>query len=150
MRTLDFMPYVNLEKQRQYQREWVARRRHQWFEQNGPCVDCGTWERLELDHDDAATKVDHRVWSWATERRLVELVKCVARCVPCHDRKTLARQEAARGVAAGRAKLTEQQVRNLRRAWADGENIVPLAEQLGIHKSTAYLITSGQTWKHVK
>lgn len=66
----------------------VVSRRVKWFKDNGPCVDCGTWERLELDHEDPKTKVHHSVWSWADDRRTFELAKCKARCHGCHLEKT--------------------------------------------------------------
>lgn len=74
------------------QHEWYERvvkeRRRKWFEENGPCVDCGTWDNLELDHDDPAIKVSHTVWSWSDAKRLEELAKCKARCHGCHLEKT--------------------------------------------------------------
>jgi len=87
------MPYKDPEKRRAYQREWVAKRRTEWFDANGPCVDCGTWgntkNKLELDHEDPSTKIAHTIWSWAKERREKELKKCVIRCHSCHMNKTI-------------------------------------------------------------
>jgi hypothetical protein len=73
---------------RAYDREWIKKRRDAWFAVNGPCVDCGSSENLELDHDNRSEKVSHRVWSWSEERRSIELAKCVARCRKCHRAKT--------------------------------------------------------------
>lgn len=77
------MPYKDPEKQREYQREWHARRRAAWLLDKA-CVDCGSALELEIDHVDPSTKVHHNVWSWATERREDELSKCVVRCADCH------------------------------------------------------------------
>jgi hypothetical protein len=52
------------------------------------CVDCGSTERLELDHIDPRTKVSHRIWGWGKLRREAELVKCTVRCNTCHKLKT--------------------------------------------------------------
>jgi hypothetical protein len=82
------MPYTDLEKQKKYQREWMARRRQEWLTTNGPCVDCGSWDDLQVDHVDASLKINHRVWSWARARRNAELAKCVVRCISCHYQKT--------------------------------------------------------------
>lgn len=71
------------ERQREYQRQWVAQRRSVYFADKA-CVDCGATERLELDHEDPAQKVSHRIWSWAQERRDAEIAKCVVRCADCH------------------------------------------------------------------
>jgi hypothetical protein len=71
-------------KLRAAQREWLQRRRRAWLEANGPCVKCGSWDDLEVDHIDPRAKVEHRVWSWAEARRLAELAKCQVLCRPCH------------------------------------------------------------------
>ena len=73
------MPYKDPEKQREYQRQWMADRRAEWFSGKS-CVDCGSTEALELDHVDPSIKIDHKVWSWSLERREAELAKCEARC----------------------------------------------------------------------
>lgn len=137
------------EAQAEYQRKWMAARRKAWFDENGPCVDCGSSDRLELDHVVASTKVSHAVWSWSAMRRDVELAKCVVRCVPCHDRKTLAQGEYSRGSAHGRSKLTEEQVRLLRVAYLQGQNVAEIARQFNISRDTANKAARGITWKHV-
>lgn len=78
----------NKEKQRRYQREWMRKRRKEWFDANGPCKSCGSWNNLELDHIDPEHKITHAVWSWSEERRLIELAKCQALCETCHKKKT--------------------------------------------------------------
>lgn len=81
------MPYKDPEKQREYQRQWMADRRAEWFSGKS-CVDCGSTEALELDHVDPTIKIDHKVWSWSLERREAELAKCEARCHEHHTAKT--------------------------------------------------------------
>jgi len=144
------MPYKDPEAQRKYQREWMARRRKEWFEQNGPCVDCGSNENLELDHVDRRFKVSHRIWSWSAARREAELAKCVARCSPCHDGKTLVLGEYTRGESHGNSVLTGDQVRILREARKNGESIATLAREMGVNRITANHVASGQTWKWMK
>ena len=58
------MGYKDPEKQKEYQRNWLAKRRADWFSENGPCINCGSWDNLELDHIDPSTKVDNKIWSW--------------------------------------------------------------------------------------
>lgn len=84
------MPYKDPKRQSEYQMKWGRRRREEWFAANGPCVDCGTWDNLQIDHIDPATKVSHNIWSWSAERRAAELAKCAVRCHPCHVVKTWA------------------------------------------------------------
>ena len=87
-----FMPYKDPKKrrafQREYQKKWIAQRRDEWLIANGPCVECGSWENLQIDHKDPNTKVSHRIWSWAKERREAELAKCQAMCEKCHNKKS--------------------------------------------------------------
>lgn len=73
-----------------YKRELarVKNRRLEWLNQNGPCVDCGSWVKLQVDHDNPKTKVSHRIWSWSEARRNQELRKCKPRCLKCHQAKT--------------------------------------------------------------
>jgi len=82
------MAYKDPEKQKKFAREWCAKRRKDWFDKNGPCVKCGSWDRLELDHIIRKTKVSHCVWSWSKEKREIELAKCQPLCHFCHKEKT--------------------------------------------------------------
>lgn len=76
------------ETRRAYHRQWMRRRRDEWFAANGPCVQCGSWERLELDHVNPAEKEHHAVWSWRKDRREAELAKCQVLCHDCHLAKS--------------------------------------------------------------
>ena len=75
------------EYMQKYQREWIARRRAEWFKDK-KCAKCGSTDRLEIDHIDPKTKVSHAVWSWAKERRDAELAKCQVLCYEHHKQKT--------------------------------------------------------------
>ena len=86
------MGYTGIQK-RQYQIEWLQRRRTDWLEANGPCVKCGSQADLEVDHIDRASKVSHRLWGWTAERREAELAKCQVLCRNCHIEKTRAENE---------------------------------------------------------
>ncbi len=66
----------------------MARRRKEWFDAKGPCVQCGSWQELELDHIDPKTKVSSRIWSWTQSKRDAELKKCQVLCRSCHLEKT--------------------------------------------------------------
>ena len=77
------MPYRDAERRRSYGRTWIAARRDAFFADKS-CVDCGSTERLELDHLDPALKVHHAIWSWSPPRRAAEIAKCVVRCHDCH------------------------------------------------------------------
>jgi hypothetical protein len=78
------MAYSDRQKQREFQREWLQRRRNDWLDENGPCQHCGSTDQLEVHHLDPKQKVEHRIWSWATDRREAELGKCEVLCRPCH------------------------------------------------------------------
>lgn len=90
------MGYSDPERQRQYQREWLARRRSEWFEGKF-CVECGSTEELELDHIDPTKKVTHVIWGWSRKRRDAELAKCQVLCHSCHVKKTHRQLEITHG-----------------------------------------------------
>jgi len=92
------MGYKDPAKQREYTRKWVAARRAEFMD-GKCCVDCGSTERLELDHVDPATKEHHAIWSWSQKRRDAEIAKCVVRCRACHIERHAAerRQEHGQG-----------------------------------------------------
>ena len=51
-----------------------------------------------------------------------------------------------RGVDNGRAKLTTQQVSEVRRRWASGETQVSIGRSFGVSKSTIQWILNGRNW----
>lgn len=134
MRYYPDMPYADPDVQRAYQNEWTKRRRLEWVQEHGPCIDCGTWEYLTVDHVDASRKVTHRVWTWAQERRERELAKCVVRCWPCHLAKTKASGERARGERHGHSVLTTAQVQEIRKMVRVGESQAAVARAFGVDR----------------
>lgn len=84
------MPYADPAKQSAHQLARINRRRKEWFLKNGPCVKCGSWNDLELDHKDRKQKLTHRIWTYGEEKRIAELAKCQALCRSCHKIKTSA------------------------------------------------------------
>lgn len=80
------MAYVDRERQKKYQREWLRKRREAWIKENGPCKRCDSWDNLDIHHKDPRLKISHRVWSWKEERRLAELAKCEVLCEKCHGK----------------------------------------------------------------
>jgi hypothetical protein len=73
-----------IEQKRAYQLNLVRRNRAEWLQENGPCVFCGSTEKLEIDHIDPSDKFSHRIWSYSKEKRLTELAKCRVLCRACH------------------------------------------------------------------
>ncbi len=82
------MPYKDIEKQNEYCKLRLRRIRSEWFEKNGPCVKCGSWKQLELDHIDPSKKKAHTIWSWSPAKREEEAKKCQVLCNNCHKKKT--------------------------------------------------------------
>jgi hypothetical protein len=80
------MPMATKELQREYQRKWMAARRAEWFSDKF-CIDCGSKDKLEIDHRDRDLKITNAVWSWAKHRRDEELAKCDVRCSDCHHKR---------------------------------------------------------------
>lgn len=80
------MPYKDPEIQKTYQREWIRKRREK-YTAGFCCIDCGSKEKIHIDHVDPSKKLDHRIWSWSEKRLLEELNKCVPRCENCHTER---------------------------------------------------------------
>lgn len=81
------MPYKDIDRQRQYQRRWMRKRREEFFADK-ICLLCNGVCDLELHHRDPDKKVSHRIWSWSYDRRNEELKKCDVLCNECHKKKT--------------------------------------------------------------
>ncbi len=75
-------------------RELALGRREKWLAENGPCVQCGSWSELEMDHRDRNDKDPllrrQGFWTWSGARREAELAKCQVLCAACHKIKTVA------------------------------------------------------------
>jgi hypothetical protein len=72
---------------RNYQRQWIAKRRMDFFSTQ-KCSKCQSTERLELHHRDRDSKVTSSIWSWSGDRRQEELEKCEVLCHDCHSEIT--------------------------------------------------------------
>ena len=105
---------------------------------------CGSAEDLELDHLDPGKKVSHRIWSWSATRREAELLKCRVLCGSHHKEKSAL--EHAKGIANGTAKLTEEQVREIR---SSGMGHRPAARVYDVNEKTIRLIRKGKIWGSV-
>lgn len=62
----------------------------------------------------------------------------------------LAKARPQHGSHNGYAKLTEEQVREMREARRQGERYKAIAERYGIHPCTAQKVCSGYRWGHLK
>lgn len=63
--------------------------------------------------------------------------------------RTGAKQKHANGERVNNAKLTEKQVKEIRRLAKNGHNRRELTEMYGIKERNLYLILSRVTWKHI-
>lgn len=139
------MGYRSKERQRQYQRTWIARRRRRWMEENGPCR-CGSTTGLEVHHRDPGQKASHRVWSWKRSRREKELAKCVVLCSACHREETTLQQ---RGELNATAKLTRSDVMEMYQLARTGRAQGEIADRFGVHRTTVGKILRGERWAHL-
>jgi 5-methylcytosine-specific restriction endonuclease McrA len=137
------MPYKDLERQHEYQRQWLAERRAEWF--NGKCcVLCSSTEGLELDHLDPTKKISHRIWSWSAQRREAELAKCRILCRQCHKDKSS--KEKAKGEHNGKALLKAEDIPSIR---TSSESRKTLAERYGVDEETIKSVRARRSWKHI-
>lgn len=137
------MGYSDPVKKREYQNNWMRARRKKWLEEHGPCKECGSWDNLEVDHVDRSTKVDHKVWSWSLARMQAELAKCQVLCESCHKLKS---KQSRDHVNLARAKLTPDEVIQIRRLLADGAKQREVAKQFGISNVSVCAIKNGRRW----
>ena len=80
----------DLELRRKYRREWLAKRRTEFF--NGKCcMKCGSTVLLELHHVDPTKKITHNIWDRNKSFQSKELKKCTVLCKRCHKKVTEAR-----------------------------------------------------------
>jgi len=80
---------IDKAKQRAYQLKRIKIRRFHYMSKLGPCVRCGSKDKIELDHIDRSTKITNSIWSWSHERIMSEMRKCQPLCNSCHKIKTL-------------------------------------------------------------
>lgn len=66
------------EKQRQFQRDWVAKRRSDFFADKH-CAKCGATENLQLSRLKSGPSL-RGIWSWSAERRAEVLKQCQLLC----------------------------------------------------------------------
>lgn len=83
------MPYKNLDTKRQYQLEWMWRRRSAWILANGPCRWCGSVSNLQVSWRNPANKTVKvsGIWSRSDAKRAELLANCEVLCEKCHKRK---------------------------------------------------------------
>ena len=127
-----------------YSATWVAKRRAVFFK-GKQCVQCGSKDRLELDHINPADKLHHRIWSWTEERRKAEIAKCQVLCHDCHKGKT-SRENSIR--QTGRAnlasrKLSPEQVARIIELRKGGSGVRTIARYMGVCHSTISRLLSG-------
>lgn len=74
---------------RQYQLEWMWRRRLQWILDNGPCRWCGSCNNLSVSFKNPATKTMKvaAIWSRNDAKRAEVLADCEVLCERCHRTK---------------------------------------------------------------
>lgn len=79
------------DKKREYQRQWIAKRRQDWIaSRGGMCEQCGSTNRLEVDHRSSKLKQANptQIWSKTAAKREAELALCQVLCHDCHKIKT--------------------------------------------------------------
>jgi hypothetical protein len=83
------LAYKDKNKQREFQRNWLARRRSYAITVfGGKCLKCNSSKNLNFDHIDRNKKISHNIWSWSSKRVKAELEKCQLLCFECHKNKT--------------------------------------------------------------
>lgn len=130
------MPFKDIAVRRAYGREWMRKRRRAFFADKH-CARCGAIDDLQLDHIKRQGKVDHRIFSWSSKRRRIELEKCQILCEECHKEKTREENRLLRGEKSSNAKFTNKQAKAIRRmSEKDGLKARHIAEVYEVHPTT--------------
>jgi 5-methylcytosine-specific restriction endonuclease McrA len=145
------MPYKDPEVQRNYCRQWVAKRRADYFADKA-CVKCGSKDRLELDHIDPAEKTHHAIWTWSEERRLAEIAKCQVLCYKCHKEKTAAYVSEQRSGKPNlwNRRLTKEDVLEIRARANFGEKFRPIGRAFGMSHGSISDIVAKRTYAEIE
>jgi len=154
------MSYKNIEEQREYQRKWIAKRRAEYFSDKC-CAECSSNKELELHHIDPTKKIAHNIWSWSKEKREKEISKCKVLCRWCHiddhvrkrnnpfTRKFFHLESKILGENGPAAKLTEDEVRQIRKLYATGNYTqTNLSNLFGVSPPQISKIINFKHWKH--
>lgn len=123
------------------------------------CAHCGAqpieWHNPEHVEQN---RQDYRISRLVQQPRNLEVIKAeLARCTPLCRRCHMAEDGRLRafshttqpGETNGRAKLTEDDVREIRRRRAAGETLTALAREYRVTHRTIRLAALGETWRHI-
>lgn len=73
------------EKKNAYYRERNQRLRLQWIAENGPCESCGSWDHLEVHHENPRKETGEPQINWDSKAsREKYLADCIVLCHDCH------------------------------------------------------------------
>jgi hypothetical protein len=138
------LPCIDPDKRKAYAREWIKARRDAWIAQNGPCIKCGSSDKLEVDHINPSEKVYAvgGIWSACAEKREAELIKCQVLCHSCHVEKTHEYRE--------RLGLTTNDIQNIRLLYdQEGMTYQNIAKRYKVGALRISKIVKRITWKDV-
>lgn len=92
------MPYKNPLDLKIARKRWKKSRllrnkekKRVWISENGPCVKCGSWNQIEIDHIVPVGRRNYDnvdIFGWAPERLKKELQNCQCLCNACHCKKS--------------------------------------------------------------
>lgn len=115
----------------------------EWLEENGPCVTCGSWENLQIDHIDPKTKLERpaRLKYRSPRFREAELAKCQALCERCHIEKS--------AVDRGYPLIPDSTIREIRDLQKQGWGRNRLEKKFGLSEDRIRAIMKNERYKWV-
>jgi len=156
------MPHKNREEYNAYMRKYMLRRyykrRAAAIEQlGGRCAVCREDDDalLDFDHVDASTRsfvICSKLSSISEAKLQAELAKCQLLCKACHGKKSVEAGELPRGVEKSNTKLTEADIREMRRRHrrcCKKNGAAAIGRDYGVSITAVLSIIKRKTWKHV-
>jgi hypothetical protein len=112
----------------------------------GKCVICAGKEELELDHIDRRTKKFPISRPPSEKAFWEEIKKCQVLCKKCHRIKSTKENQ---GENCPNAKLTSQQVKEIRSKLYNGHSARSVSKEYGVQPMQISRIKNEKEWKHV-
>lgn len=144
------MPYKDKAAQSKFQVDWVRKRRQEWVNSHGPCLQCKSTKDLRVVKKNDSTQ-HVKVFGWSDELRKKVLKNCMVLCSPCMVKHYAALMKKERTQCRGESRLLNAEV-----VWAirgrllGRESMRQIGEYYKIGHKQVSQIRDGKLWGWLK